>query len=261
MRKLAYVICVMLAFGAGAVATKLLTVYFRKEPPPQSAPEPKSEAKTEAVAPAPAGFALKPGRYSFGKLFEGESRSVELTLERPGDKALRMGRLYSPCPCIRVEAAPQFVEAGKPAKITVNLHSLTLEGKKTFPVYIELLDPEKGVVRGDVDVEVERVPARVMLTPETFHFGSVTADKTATVKLTNLTKRPLRIEELASTLAGSSVEMKGPKLLAPGEAGELVLSLSAKDLPAGPIKAEVTLKTDSPLHAAIRIPVDGTVAK
>ncbi len=137
--------------------------------------------------------------------------------------------LYSPCPCVRVEAAPLVVEASKPAKVTVRIHSLTLEGRKSFPVYVELLEPAKGVLRADVTAEVERVPAKILLTPEAFHFGSAKPGKTATVRLANLTKYPLAVQELASTLAGSAVEMKGTKTLAPGEAGELTLKLALQD--------------------------------
>jgi len=218
MKKLAYILCVMLAFGAGAVATKLLTAHFRKEAPQPAAEAPKPEAKAENIPPAPAGFSLAPAKHDFGKLFEGEARSVELTLERPGNKAFRMGRLYSPCPCIRAEVASLVVEAGKPAKVTVRVHTLTLEGKKSFPVYVELLEPDKGVLRADVSVDVDRVPARLMLMPEAFHLGSVTADKAATVKLTNLTKAPLHVEDISSNIPGSTLEAKGPKAVGPERA-------------------------------------------
>ena len=261
MKKLAYVLGVMLAFGAGALITKLLTRCLRKESPRQTVQEPKPEDKAENTAPAPAGYALKPARHDFGRMFEGEAREVELALDRPAEAPLRMGRLYSACPCIRVDAAPRFVEAGKPAKVKVQVHSLSLEGKQSFPVYVELLEPAKCVLRADVSLEVQRVPAKLMLAPETFHLGSVSADKTASVTLTNLTKYPMHLQELTSSLAGSTIELRGQKALNPGEAVEIVLNVPGKNFSAGPIRGEVQVKTDCPQHALVTIPVDGTVTR
>jgi hypothetical protein len=262
MRRLLVCVAVVVALGIGFALGRFLPGRT-SEGPAQQAPDekkPASAADTKVPA-APPGFALSPAKHDFGKLFEGEARTTELVIERPGQGALRLGRLYSPCPCIRVEAAPLVIEAGKPAKVNVLLHSLTLEGKKSFPVYVELLEPAKGVLRADVTCDVERVPARLMLNPEAFHFGSASSAKTATVKLTNLTKYPMTVQEVTSSLVGSAVEMKGPKTLSPGESGELALSLAVKDQPAGPIRGEVVVKTDSPLHGLVRVPVDGTVTK
>ena len=62
---------------------------------PQSTEDAKPGTKTEVLSPAPAGFKLSPASHDFGKLFEGEARSVELAIERPSDGAFRMGRLYT----------------------------------------------------------------------------------------------------------------------------------------------------------------------
>ncbi|HOW73051.1 MAG TPA: hypothetical protein PKY77_20845 [Phycisphaerae bacterium] len=258
MKKAAFVLSMLLAVIAGAIGAWAFIPRPKPIPAAQPAPAPAAEAPAERVAPPPPGFALRPASHDFGKLFEGEARVVELAIERPAGSALRLGRLYSPCPCIRVEAAPLLFEAGKPASVNVRVHSLTLDGKKSFPVYVEVLEPAKGVLRADVTVNVERVPAKIMIAPEAFHLGSAKPGKTASVKLTNLTKYPMAVQELSSSLAGSSVEMKGAKSLAPGEAGEIILSLGTGDLPPGPVRGEVTIKTDSALHGLVKIPVDGT---
>lgn len=264
MKKLLLALIVAAALGAGFLLARLTSpapAPPKAQEASQPAPGEPPAAPAEKPLPPPPGFALRPARHDFGKLFEGETRIVELAIDRPADKPLRMGRLYSPCPCIRVEAAPLTVEAGKPAAVRVVLHSLTLEGKKSFPAYVEILEPQKGVLRADVDVDVERVPARIMLVPETFHLGSISGDKTATVKFTNLTRAPLRILDATAALPGSKLEVKGSRNLPPGESAELQLGIAAAKLDPGPVSSMVTLKTDCPLHAEVRIPVSGTVAR
>jgi hypothetical protein len=56
----------------------------------------------------------------------------------------------------------------------------------------------------EVVVEPGELPARLLWTsrptPESFHLGSVSADKTASVKFTNLTKYPVHVQEIGSSL-------------------------------------------------------------
>ena len=257
MKILGYVLVVLISFAAGAASCWIFRCgggTCAGKPVSESGPQPVKKEE-----PAPKGFSISPARHDFGSLREGEMRSTVFKISRPGNKPFRMGRLYSPCPCVAVKASPRAVKEGAEAPVTVEIHSLTLEGDKSFPVYVEILSPEKGVLRADVTAQVNRVPSRVLLQPESFHMGAVTADKNATVKLTNLTGLPHKILAASTEINGASVSVKGGGSVGPGREVEIVLSVRRADLKAGPLSGSVRLSTDDPLHAVIDIPVDGMV--
>jgi len=134
-----------------------------------------------ADATAQDGFGLDPAKKHYGKVVEGQARRHTFKIERPGNAALRIGRTYSPCPCVYVTAKKPSFEKGAEADVEVMIHSLTLNGEQSFPAYVELLEPEKKVLRADVSIEVERVPAKLMLKPDAFHLGAIRGAKSASV--------------------------------------------------------------------------------
>ena len=223
-------------------------------------PATTTPAASEKAQPQPEGFSLVPAKYDYGKMLEGEARTTSLRLERP-EGAVRLGRLYSPCPCIRVSAGKLAVEAGEDIPVQVHLHSLTLEGKKSFPVYVELLEPKQGVLRADVDADVARVPAKMLVRPQTLHLGAGRGAKTATVRLFNLTKRPIRLESVACSIEGVEVSVPEGLYMEPGAASTVRASVPESGLPAGPVRGVVTVETNCPEHAVMEIPVDGTAMR
>ncbi len=235
---------------------------------PAGAPEPSgaegqagsaSAGAADANVPAD-GWALHPAVHAFGPLHEGEARTVALRVERPDDAgALRFGRLYSPCPCVRVSAERMTAEADAPAAVQVRLHSRTLLGAQSFPVYVELLAPERRTLRADVTATVERVPADLRVAPDALHLGAVAGGEAKTVHLTNLMKTPLRITAARVEGAPLSVTPAAPVFLEGGETHTFTLAVPADGLPAGPVRATLHIETDHPLHREMALPIDGTV--
>ncbi len=136
-----------------------------------SKPDAKPAPKPVAEAGPQDGFGLSPAKRHYGKVLEGQARTHVFKIERPGSAAIRIGRTYSPCPCVYVTAKKRTAEKGAEVDVEILIHSLTLDGEKSFPAYVELLEPEKKVLRADVTIEVERVPAKLMLKPEAIHLG------------------------------------------------------------------------------------------
>lgn len=218
------------------------------------------EPPPPATAPGQAkGVRFRPATHSFGTLHEGEARTVKLRIERPDTAPLRLGRLYSPCPCITVSTETRSVPAGEAAHLQVGIHSLTLSGKVSFPVYAQVLEPEEAILRAEVTAEVTRVPAAIRLAPAAFHLGSIRGEATATVAFTNLTKSVLTLDTLRVRPAGLMVTTPARRTVGPGETVSLTVALVAGRLPTGPVRGIVEVVTDHSAHALMRIPVDGTV--
>jgi len=231
--------------------------------PAEASPEAEAEAAAEQTAEAGPqdGFGLAPAKKHYGRALEGQARRHTFKIERPDDAPLRIGRTYSPCPCVYVTAKKPSFGKGADADVEILIHSLTLEGEKSFPAYVELLEPEKKVLRADVTIEVERVPAKLMLKPDAFHLGAVRGAKSASVELHNLTKRPVTLGETLCTVDGIEVTLPDGKRIAPGGSIQIDIRTLASGLPAGAVRGEVRVKTNIPEHAVIAIPVDGTAMK
>lgn len=205
-------------------------------------------------------FAFKPRTFHYGKVVEGESRSTKLIIERPAGAELKIGRIFSPCPCITVSAEKKEFKAGEDAVIKVDIHSLTLIGKPSFPVYVQILEPVKGSIRADVTIEVNRVPAKIKLIPDGFHLGSVKGEKNACVFFYNLTKRPVELKNLKSSIKGVKLAVVGGARVPAGMVGTISLTVP-KEMKHGPLRGVVTVETSLPEHAVISITVDGTVLR
>ena len=226
-----------------------------------SEPEAKSAAEPTPETPAQDGFSLAPAKKHYGKVLEGQARRHNFRIDRPDDAALRIGRTYSPCPCVYVTAKKPSFEKGSEADVEILIHSLTLNGKQSFPAYVELLEPEKKVLRADVSIEVERVPAKLMLRPEAIHLGSVRGSTTASVELLNLTKRPVTVGEVTCSVAGIQALVPDGRHIPPGGSVRITAVTPASGLPAGAVRGEVRVETNVPEHAVIAIPVDGTALR
>jgi len=229
------------------------------ETPKGAAPEPDAKtAEPTTETPAQDGFGLSPAKKHYGKVLEGQALTHVFKIDRPDDAALRIGRTYSPCPCVYVTAKKPSFDKGTEADVEILIHSLTLNGEQSFPAYVELLEPEKKVLRADVSIEVERVPAKLMLKPDAFHLGAVRGAKSASVELHNLTKRPVTVGNVACTIEGIQVTMPKGKRIAPGGSVTVEIATPESGLPRGAIRGEVRVETNVPEHAVMAIGVDGT---
>ncbi len=227
--------------------------------PPEQERAPAEPSKRSGAPPADTGgFSLVPRKHHYGKVLEGEARTHTFKVDRPKGTALKLGRLYSPCPCIFVTAERRDIPGDNEAEVSVLVHSLTLEGKKSFPAYVEVLEPEKKVLRADVSIEVKRVPAKVLVKPGALHLGSVRGPKTTEVRLYNLTKRPLALGKTSCSLEGVEVSVLGGPRLKAGRYATIRLEVPEAGLPPGPVQGTVTVETNCNEHALVAIPVDGT---
>jgi hypothetical protein len=216
------------------------------------------------VAAPQDGFGIAPAKKHYGKVLEGQALTHVFKIKRPDNAALKIGRTYSPCPCVYVTAKKRTFAEGEEADVEILIHSLTLNGEQSFPAYVELLEPEKKILRADVTIEVERVPAKLMLKPDAIHLGSVKragGGKSASVELHNLTKRPVTIGDVTCSIAGVEVSMPDGKRITPGGLIRIAIKTPEAGLPRGPIRSEVRVETNVPEHAAIAIPIDGTALK
>lgn len=240
-------------------------LYYSKRcaaPSPEGASAPDAHAghsHDSEEKPMP-GYSFKPNRFNYGKVIEGESRSTKLVIERPKGTALKLGRIFSPCPCIAVSVEKKEFKKQEDAVVKVDIHSLSLIGKPSFPVYVQVVEPVKTILRADVDIEVNRVAAKIKLMPDGFHLGSVSGEKNTSILFYNLTKRPMELKNLKSSIKGVKLAVVGGTRVPAGKVHSISLTVP-KDMKRGPLRGVVTVETNLAEHAVVSIPVDGTVLK
>ena len=279
MRWLAIVVAILLAFGAGLITGRTTVKSAAPETvatdnslpvtppslppsdvagaPPPAKDSPPTKPPPGFDAPPPAGVSFAPPTYDYGRLLEGEARNCTLKIIRPAGTALKLGRIYCACPCIVATTEKRDFAATEDAVVKVALHSLTLEGRKLFPLYLEVIEPAKGILPTNLTLDATRVPAKIAIVPDTLHFGSARAGKTTSVKLLNLTKRPLTLRSPHCSIAGVEVSVKD-LFVGPGLEATVAVTIPQAGVRAGPVQGTISLETDCREHARVEIPIDGT---
>jgi len=253
MKTLVIAIACLLCLGAG----------FYLGSKPKALQTAKAQEKTREKKPtSPKGPArVLPSTHDFGAMQEGTAKSITLTLERPDDGEIQLGRIYSPCPCITVSAPKRVFQAGEKAHVDVQLHSLTLHGKTEFKAYIQIIKPFEQILSATVKANVSRVPAKLMIKPNAVHLGAVDKKRSAEVDVYNLTKRPVQIHKIEVDGKGLTVRTPHATRIQPGKAAKLTIDLKPTEIPQGPLNVTLLIYTSLREHGLVRVPIDGSVIK
>ena len=230
-------------------------------------PEPHRSTPAAGEAGEPAmgtaasgGYSLFPPELHLGTLREGEARQLHFDLRRPETGRIRLASVKTRCPCLQFVPRPMIVADGEAARLTFNLHTLTLHGDETKRFYVKLLEPEELTLTGTITMHVERVPAKVRLEPAALHCGVVEGRRDYELTLHNLTKRRLTIRKLTATHEGILPSTADDRLtIDSGKQLVIKATLDPARLPQGPLAQQIRIETDLAEHAVIAVPVDGTV--
>ena len=228
-----------------------------KSPTDSTAPRDDSTDDDAEEAKPVLTYGLSPATHDFGKVFEGEVRTTTLAITRPEGTALQLGRLYSSCPCITVSADRTSFAANEPGAINIRIHSLTIDGDKTYPIYAEVVSPVHETLRADVKIASSRVPSKLKVSPEAVHLGMVNGPSTQTVSILNLTRHPVTMKSATCAIPGIAVALPKDTTIQPGLGGTLTVTVTD---PKGQIAGAISVETSVPEHARMDIPVDGTAA-
>ncbi|MFH1378318.1 MAG: DUF1573 domain-containing protein [Planctomycetota bacterium] len=105
------------------------------------------------TAPAPTDIYLFPPAYDFGRVKPGAKLSVQIEVVRPMFKPLKLGRLYSDCPCVTVSSRSISFRANEPATVDVSYDATGLAGVKNDIVIIQVLEPAPAVLRFNISLD------------------------------------------------------------------------------------------------------------
>jgi len=202
-------------------------------------------------------YSFSPNVLDLGRLKEGEAREIKWLLDRPKDQSLKLGRIWTSCICVTIQTPKRNFNPDEAVYITGQIHTLGTSESGEFQIYVEILEPVKTTIHGELQVDLERIPAKIYVNPAVFQLGQVQNEKSATIQVYNLTKRSIELSDPVCTLLTGKVDFPEGALIQPGESVPVRLIYSSSDAVSGSISGEVLFSTSLFEHSLIRVPVTG----
>ncbi len=183
-------------------------------------------ASAQQADPPPAAIPVDEAAatYRFGAVFEGETVIATFLIRNPSPFRLIIDEVETPCGCTTAQLAGQELKPQGEILVRVSLSTARLWGPQSKMVILHTNSPYRprikllleGVVRERLQLEPRRI--NVETTESSFH---------TTVRLTNVTDKPMQIESVSSEPAEllraalDATEM--PVTMAPGASLSLVV--------------------------------------
>ena len=214
-----------------------------------------------APASAPAGtpkYRCDRPVYELSKVWAGDAVQHTFIIHNDGDAPLLISKVEVSCGCMVADDHSRSIPPGGEGKVPVTLH--TALGAKSVhkELYVNCNDPRNPrntlVLEGQLTARIEPDP---LLGANWGRYQSG-MPKSKTVKLTNNTGQPLKLEVTKSEdQAGFKIELKETK---PGQSWDLIATLP-EPLPEGSHVGRVHLKTGLTEQPELIVPVTVTVPK
>lgn len=150
-----------------------LALVFLAAAPASSAQMVSSTTRGVSAVMQADGFHIRPAG-SAGQ-FGGDLAPVQtFEIVRPGNQRITIGRLFTSCTCVRLEAPRQSYEPGEPAILHLrNIHP-TPQAGQMYAIYVQITSPIRTTLRFDTFVRSSQfIPAGLGETPTR---GNITAD-------------------------------------------------------------------------------------
>lgn len=150
-----------------------LALVFLAAAPASSAQMVSSTTRGVSAVMQADGFHIRPAG-SAGQ-FGGDLAPVQtFEIVRPGNQRITIGRLFTSCTCVRLEAPRQSYEPGEPAILHLrNIHP-TPQAGQMYAIYVQITSPIRTTLRFDTFVRSSQfIPAGLGETPTQ---GNITAD-------------------------------------------------------------------------------------
>lgn len=117
--------------------------------------QPPNQPPSKPVEPAPFyDIFLFPPAYDFERVKPGTKTSVQIEVVRPMAMPLKLGRLYSNCPCVTVSSPSSDYQANETAFVNISYDTTGVEGIKNDVVIIQVLEPSPAILRFNIYINV-----------------------------------------------------------------------------------------------------------
>jgi len=204
-----------------------------------------------------------------GKLVEGPPVEFHFPFSNQGSGDLTIFEVQKSCGCTRAEALKKVLKPGESSEIQGEFNTVGQIGPRTKTITIVSNDPAQPKLTLRFDANVEQ---KVKVEPHGVYFRDVGIAETTsqTIRLTNVSGKPMRVTGLRSSLAAASARVVSPA--APAESGQpAVQSLPVADDKTpivievcykapevtGPFSGQLVISTDLPDKPTIDVSMNG----
>jgi hypothetical protein len=200
-----------------------------------------------------------PAAIEFGNLQAGGVRQVTVGLTNSGSSVLELRSVTSDNPEFELSTGSSFLAGGRSESLAV-VFAPRQAGAKQARLIIETNDPStpRHVINLTGAASAGPV-ANITVLPTLLDFATVTVGQTKDLDITigNSGNAELNVASLAfSSAVFSAVTPVGPFSVAPG--AEARVSVRFRPAAAGVVSAMLTINSDDPTRAALRIPLTGS---
>jgi len=193
-----------------------------------------------------------------GKVCAGPVITHVFELKNNGSEVLSLGDVTTGCGCQKAQVEPKTLIPGKTAKLTVTVNTLTQpEGPVSWHAtlfYTAIVEGGSTAVQQPFSVQLTgKLIREVAVTPPAIA-ASTTGALTQLLVVTDRRGTPLTVKTATSTNKSIAAEVK-PAVSADGKRSQAVVITAGAELPVGTHDETITLTTDDPAYAELRVPV------
>lgn len=103
------------------------------------------------------GYAIRPAFDLAGNIIQGDEAPTQaFEIVRPGNGPVTLGRLYTSCSCIQLEATQKHFADGERAVLTLRNVKPTPHDGQVYQIYVQTTSPTRVTLRYNVFVQSDR---------------------------------------------------------------------------------------------------------
>ena len=197
--------------------------------------------------------------YNWGKVSLDKSPlKTNITIKNSGTGLLKISKVKPACGCTTAPLDKTELKPGETATMNITLNLGTKGGPMQKAVLIYSNDPYNKLTTLMLKCDIW-TPLKLSKKFFGLNMMTVGVEKSATITLTNQTKKNVTISKIRVTPASGKLNIKGKKTIKPGQT--INLTLSATAVKAGNTKWTVLIDTDIPGQKVLKIIGIGRIKK
>jgi hypothetical protein len=161
--------------------------------------------------------------FDFQSIYRGDEARHTFEITNSGDIKLQITNIRSSCGCTVPSIEKRNLAPGETTALTAIFNSDRFRGSVTKHIYVYSNDEENPITKLSIHADIKQ---DLQVTPTSIYFAGLKSGESVQrkIEIRNLSGKPVRISEIASTVSAVEVQLDKP-LLEPDEAALLKLNI------------------------------------
>jgi Protein of unknown function (DUF1573) len=161
--------------------------------------------------------------FDFQSIYRGDEARHDFELTNNGDTGLQITNVRSSCGCTVPSIEKRNLAPGEKTTLTAVFNSGRFRGSVTKHIYLYSNDEKNPITKLSIHADIKQ---DLQVSPTSIYFAGLKSGESIQreIEIRNLSGKPVRIREIASTVSAVEVQLDKP-LLEPDESALLKLSI------------------------------------